>query len=172
MPFERPVSPVSVRADPVSRRLIPLFRASGVAGYLPDIQAHPHKVTARKRPLPLKVEFATAPCVVETLEGAVSAAPGDAIITGTAGERWPVNPERFKASYEPVPPTQAGQSGTYRTLPAKVIGVPMSKRFEVLLADGVSLLHGGRGDWLVDYGDGNLGIISHAVFPTVYEIIG
>jgi hypothetical protein len=157
----------------VSRRSsITLFRASGAGGYSPDIQAHPQRVLARKRPLPLQVEFAKAPCVIETPEGAVSAAPGDAIITGTAGERWPVSPERFKASYQPVPPTTAGQSGTYMTLPTEVLGVPMSGRFEVLLADGVSRLRGGRGDWLVGYGDGGLGIVSRTIFPTTYEIIG
>lgn len=153
-------------------RPIPLFRASGVAGFLPHIQAHPHKVRARKRSLPLKVELTAAPCVVETLEGPVCASPGDAIITGTAGERWPVRPDRFKAHYEPVPPTQAGQPGTYRTVPVEVLGIPMSTRFEVLLADGVSRLRGGRGDWLVDYGDGSLGIVARAVFPNIYEIIG
>ena len=143
-----------------------------MAGYLPDIQGHPRKVMARKRPLTLKVEFTQEPCVVETLEGSVAAAPGDAIITGTAGERWPVHPERFKASYQAVPPTEAGKSGVYRTLPSEVIGVAMSGRFEVLLANGVSRLHGARGDWLIDYGDGSLGVISRAVFPAVYEIIG
>ena len=28
------------------------------------------------------------------------------------------------------------------------------------------------GDWLVDYGDGSLGIVSPAIFATTYEIIG
>jgi hypothetical protein len=40
-----------------------------------------------------------------------------------------------------------------------------------LLADGVSRLHGQPGEWLVDYGDGSLGIVSEAIFATTYEII-
>jgi hypothetical protein len=32
-------------------------------------------------------------------------------------------------------------------------------------------LHGHPGDWLVDYGDGSLGIVSRTIFPTTYEII-
>ena len=42
---------------------------------------------------------------------------------------------------------------------------------EVLLADGRSKLSGARGDWLVDYGDGSLGIVSEAIFPMTYEIL-
>jgi hypothetical protein len=40
----------------------------------------------------------------------------------------------------------------------------------VLLADGVSRLSGIPGEWLVDYGDGSLGIVSEAIFATTYQI--
>ena len=46
----------------------------------------------------------------------------------------------------------------------------MTEPFEVLLADGVSRLHGRPGDWLVDYGDGSLGIVTDAIFRVTYEI--
>jgi len=49
--------------------------------------------------------------------------------------------------------------------------VPMTEEFEVILADGVSRLTGRAGEWLVDYGDGSLGIVSEPVFATTYEII-
>jgi hypothetical protein len=156
----------------VSRRSTPLFRSSTAAGYSTDLKAHPGRVIARKRPLQLHVEFATGPCVVQTAEGAVHARAGDAIITGSAGERWPVHAERFNASYRPVAPTVAGQAGTYMTLPSEVLGIPMNEAFDVLLTDGRSRLHGKRGDWLVDYGDGSLGVVSREVFPATYEIIG
>jgi hypothetical protein len=48
----------------------------------------------------------------------------------------------------------------------------MTEAFEVLLADGESLLEGRPGDWLVDYGDGSLGIVSQAAFATTYAITG
>jgi hypothetical protein len=41
----------------------------------------------------------------------------------------------------------------------------------VQLADGVSILRGQPGDWLVDYGDGSLGIVAHDIFSTTYEIL-
>ncbi len=45
----------------------------------------------------------------------------------------------------------------------------MSEEFEVLLADGISRLHGRAGEWLVDYGDGSLGIIAEAIFAANYR---
>jgi hypothetical protein len=48
----------------------------------------------------------------------------------------------------------------------------MSEAFEVVLADGVSRLRGVAGEWLVDYGDGSLGIVAQPIFATTYEIIG
>lgn len=40
--------------------------------------------------------------MVDTLEGAMLACPGDWIITGVKGERYPCKPDIFEATYEPV----------------------------------------------------------------------
>jgi hypothetical protein len=40
--------------------------------------------------------------VIETLEGAMSASPGDWIIRGVQGEFYPCKPDIFEATYEPV----------------------------------------------------------------------
>ncbi len=58
------------------------------------------------------------------------------------------------------------------SLPNSIMAVPMSEAFDVLLADGVSRLHGQSGDWLVDYGDGSLGIVAAAIFAATYELVG
>lgn len=39
---------------------------------------------------------------IETLEGFMEATPGDWIITGVKGERYPCKPDIFAATYEPV----------------------------------------------------------------------
>lgn len=39
---------------------------------------------------------------VDTLEGTVYARPGDWIITGVKGERYPCKPDIFEATYEAV----------------------------------------------------------------------
>ncbi len=54
--------------------------------------------------------------------------------------------------------------------PSRILALPMDRTFEVVLADGKSRLTGHAGDWLVDYGDGSLGIVSRPIFATTYEI--
>lgn len=39
---------------------------------------------------------------VETLEGVMTASPGDWIITGINGEKYPCKPEIFEKTYSPV----------------------------------------------------------------------
>ena len=40
---------------------------------------------------------------IETLEGVMHASPGDWIITGVNGEKYPCKPDIFKKTYEAVP---------------------------------------------------------------------
>ena len=42
------------------------------------------------------------PLVIHTLEGDMTAMPGDWIITGIEGERYPCKPDIFQMTYEPV----------------------------------------------------------------------
>jgi len=156
----------------VSPGASPLFRSSGQRGYSSTISADPRRVFARKLEREIQVQFAQVACTVQTTEGLVHARPGDAILTGIAGEHWRVSRERFAEKYRPVPPTPAGESGRYVSLPNRILALPMTESFEVVLADGISRLHGHAGDWLVDYGDGSLGIVSRAIFATTYEIDG
>ena len=151
---------------------VPLFSSSGQRGYSSLISADPRRVQARKLEREIDVRFTPVACTVQTSEGVVHAAPGDAIITGTAGEHWRVSHARFPDKYRPVPPTLAGEAGRYVSLPNRIMALPMTEPFEVLLADGVSRLSGRAGEWLVDYGDGSLGIVSPEIFATTYEIIG
>ena len=148
-----------------------IFRSSGQRGYSKLISADPRRVLARKLEREIEVRFTSIACTLQTPEGIVHARPGDAILTGTAGEHWRVSRERFPEKYRPVPPTRAGETGRYMSLPIRIQALPMTDSFEVLLADGISRLHGRAGDWLVDYGDGSLGIVSPAIFSTTYEIV-
>jgi PGDYG protein len=155
----------------VSRTGLPSFNSSGQRGYLNVINDNPRRVRARKLEHEIDVRFTPVACTVQTSEGLVHAAPGDAIITGTAGEHWRVSRARFPHKYRPVPPTVEGEAGRYVSLPNIILAVPMTEAFEVLLADGLSRLTGAPGEWLVDYGDGSLGIVSREIFATTYEII-
>jgi hypothetical protein len=148
------------------------FHSSGEPGFSSHLTAHPGHVVARKLEHKVQVHFSEDSCTVRTLEGLVHARRGDAIITGTGGEHWRVSKERFPQKYRPVETTVPGENGTYVSLRTQILALQMDEEFEVLLADGQSQLLGKPGDWLVDYGDGSLGIVSQAIFPTTYEIIG
>lgn len=151
---------------------VPVFRSSTQRGYSSAVSSHPGRVLARKLSREVDVQFTSTACTVQTQEGVVHAHPGDAIVTGGAGERWRVSRGHFAEKYRAVPPTVDGQAGRYVSLPNSIMAVPMPGAFEVLLADGVSRLRGRAGDWLVDYGDGSLGIVSQPIFATTYEIVG
>ncbi len=150
---------------------LPLFRSTRQRGYAVTISDHPRRVTARKLQREIDVRFTPVACTVQTSEGLVHAAPGDAIITGTAGEKWRVSRAHFSDKYRPVAPTVEGEAGRYVSLPNEIMAVPMDQPFEVLLADGISRLRGRTGEWLVDYGDGSLGVVSEAIFASTYEIL-
>jgi hypothetical protein len=147
-----------------------VFHSSGVTGFSPEVLGISGVLRARKLERTVRARFALQDCLVHTAEGAVRARAGDAIVTGTAGEEWPVPIKSFAASYQPLGAAVMGAAGEYRRLPRPVLAARMQRTFAVVLADGHSRLSGGAGDWLVDYGDGTLGVIADAIFMTTYEI--
>ena len=56
----------------------------------------------RKKPVVIKAYVTQVPMMIETLEGAMRASPGDYIITGVKGEQYPCKPDVFEQTYEPV----------------------------------------------------------------------
>lgn len=149
----------------------PLFRSTARPGYSQLVSTHPKRTSARKIVREVDVRFTPTACTVKTREGLVQALPGDAIITGTSGDQWRVSRLHFAEKYRPVPPLQAGDDGRYTSLPNRIMAVQVQEPFDVLLADGVSRLSGQPNDWLVDYGDGSLGIVAEPIFATTYEIV-
>jgi len=148
-----------------------VFRSSGVNGFSTAITGNARTLRARKLEHEVQVRFTPEPCTIQTKEGTVHARPGDAILTGIDGEHWRVSHARFPHKYRPLPPTTAGEAGVYVSLPNEVLALPMEGPFLVVLADQVSRLSGRAGDFVVDYGDGSLGIVAASVFATTYEII-
>jgi hypothetical protein len=150
----------------------PLFHSTARPGFSTEVDTYPGRIRARKLPSEVDVQFATQPSAIKTREGLVQAHEGDAIVTGRAGDKWRVSRAHFEEKYRALPPTVEGQDGRYRSLTNSIMAVRMASSFEVLLADGVSRLRGQPGDWLVDYGDGSLGIVAPAIFAATYEIVG
>ena len=56
----------------------------------------------RKRPVVVEAYRTETVVVAHTLEGDLTAQPGDYIITGVAGEQYPCKAEIFEATYEEV----------------------------------------------------------------------
>ena len=56
----------------------------------------------RKKPVVIEAYQAAEVEIIRTLEGDMTARPGDYIITGIKGERYPCKPDIFEATYELV----------------------------------------------------------------------
>ncbi len=148
-----------------------IFRCSGKSGYSDEISGNPQHVEARKLEREVEVRFTDVSCMVRTPEGVVHARPGDAILTGNGGHHWRVSHGKLLHKYRAIAPTVPGATGHYMSLPYHILALKMQAPFEVILADAVSKLTGHAGDWLVDYGDGSLGIVAHDIFSSTYEIL-
>jgi hypothetical protein len=129
-------------------------------------------IAVRKIAQEVAVRFVRCAGSVETREGPVPVAPGDAVITGSGGEQWPVAEERFLRKYEPADATALLEDGKYRSLPLEALARKSDTAFQVLLADGATVLQGQAGDWLLDYRDGTLGVVAQTLFPGLYVVIG
>lgn len=55
----------------------------------------------RKKPVVIEAYQTETQVVIETLEGIMVANPGDWIITGVKGEKYPCKDDIFKLTYEP-----------------------------------------------------------------------
>ena len=57
----------------------------------------------QKKPVIIDAYQTDKDVYIETLEGVMHASPGDWIITGVNGEKYPCKPDIFKKTYESVP---------------------------------------------------------------------
>jgi hypothetical protein len=136
---------------------------------VPDLAAEPLAWRVRKLPIPVTVSFARSAGVIETLEGAVWHAPGDAVLTGVQGEKWPVRREVFATSYDPVPPTQSGQDGAYLKRPLDGWALQLRSTITISVGHHDDPLRGHSGDWLLQYSDGSYGVLSDDIFRATYR---
>lgn len=54
--------------------------------------------------------------VINTVEGQIDVCVGDWIVTGVFGDRYPVHPDVFEATYERVSPTEAEKTSLFELL--------------------------------------------------------
>lgn len=138
---------------------------------IPNLKEHPGKKFAIKRPIPVEVEFAIEDGVCATPEGLVHYKAGDAVAEGNHDDQWPIQRHKFLSNYEPVPPTVAGEPGQYVKKTLKVMVLQLSESIEVPVGWQDDPLHAKPGDWLVQYGPDDYGVIQPHIFEETYEII-
>ena len=136
----------------------------------PDLSCDPAARQAAKDET-VQVQFATQPGELVSAVGVNRYVAGDALVTGSTGDRWCVSRERFDAKYLPVAPTPPGVAGAYRNRPVTVLAKQMPQAFSVAREAGGDVLNGSAGDWLLQYGPGDHGIVDRARFARVYRIL-
>jgi hypothetical protein len=117
------------------------------------------------------VEFASGEGELMSLEGPNRYTAGDALVTGSTGDRWVVSRERFDAKYLPaVEALKHGEPGAYRNRPAVVLAKQMDAPFSMARsAAGGDVLRGTAGDWIMQYAPGDYGVVQAARFAKVYR---
>lgn len=140
--------------------LVREFRAGPVSALLDN----PAAIKVRKLPARVVVRFALEAETILTREGPVLATPGDAVLTAATGEQWPVARAAFDRYYAPT-----SEAHVYNSIPRESLALRVDVAFEAILADGRSRLVGRPGDWLLDHGDGQLGIIGADIFAATYQ---
>jgi PGDYG protein len=137
----------------------------------PDLAADPDACWVMKNEV-VTVEFAAVPGMIESAVGLNRYAVGDALLTGSTGDRWCVSRDRFDAKYLPEVSTVHGQPGLYRNRPVAVLARRMSVSFTVQRSAGGDVLQGEAGDWLVQYAPNDHGIVAEDRFARVYLLLG
>jgi hypothetical protein len=136
----------------------------------PDLATDPDARQAVKDETVL-VEFAVRADALVSAVGLNQYVPGDALITGSTGDRWCVSRDRFDAKYEPVSGTIRGEAGLYRNRPLAVLAKRIDVPFSVARMAGGDVLRGNAGDWLLQYAPGDHGIVERTRFERVYRLI-
>jgi hypothetical protein len=129
----------------------------------PNLADDPDAFETAKKPIPLEYRVAEVDETIQTKEGPVSAIAGDAIMTGTEGENWPIPAEKFAETYDVLEPGLAAK----KNIP--VWAKEMAERFQVKVSWSDDLLQGEVGDYLVEYGPGDYGVVGAEIFRKTYK---
>jgi PGDYG protein len=117
----------------------------------------------------VSVEFAEVDGELQSAVGINRYSRGDALVTGSTGDRWCVSRARFDAKHQSVEGRPSGQNGRYCNIPRPIRGKCMGMPFSVARCADGDVLQGVAGDWLVEYGPGDHGIVARGRFAQVYR---
>lgn len=129
---------------------------------IPNLERDESAFKTTKKPIPLDFRIVDKEETIKTLEGPVVAQKGDFVMTGTEGENWPIPKDNFKATYNIVEKGKASKNET--EVYAKQLEVP--SQVKVDWSD--SLLTAKPGDYLVQYGPKDYGVVDQKIFDQTY----
>jgi hypothetical protein len=124
-----------------------------------------------KRPLAISVTFAISSGALQTLEGVVQYAAGDALMTGALGEHWPIRRHTFESSYEPCDSQSMGVDGNYRKRAIPVFAQQLKERCVVKLDEKRGVLNGKPGDWILRDATGRTWVVADDIFRISYSAL-
>ena len=136
----------------------------------PDLASDPMSLWVAKDEV-VEVEFAATAGVLASAVGPNHYRAGDALLVGSTGDRWCVSRARFDAKYRPCEGTVAGQAGPYRNLPGRLLARRIDEPFRIARRPGGDVLVGQAGDWAVQYGVDDYGLVDAARFARVYRLL-
>jgi hypothetical protein len=140
----------------------------------PDLSQDAKAFKTAKKPIPLDFRYAEEGEVIYTRESpapkGVTVPPGGAaVMTGTKGEVWPIplkpdDPAKsFGNTYDILEPGKAAK----KNIP--VFAKEMQEPFQVKVSWSADLLQGEAGDFLVQYGPGDYGVVGAEIFKETYK---
>lgn len=147
-----------------TQEIIEVFIDKGLANW-PGVLSVESQVTERE------VMFASESGICETLEGPVRYDKGDAIVTGENGEQWPISIEEFERRYRPLSKGKFGLSGRFQKASRKALAIQLTTAKSIILSGSRGVLEGRVGDWVVDYGGGDLSVVQNNLFESYYRPI-
>lgn len=126
--------------------------------------------TYLRKSITLSVQFAHENAVIQTLEGPVACAEGDAIVTGVREEHWPIQRSRFMATYQHASDKNLmGRDGLYQRKSISVQARRLETAEALTLGNNRGSLAGRPGDWLVQSEEGDFWIVADGIFQETYE---
>ena len=128
----------------------------------PDLSQDPNGFKTAKKPIPLNFRISKTDEMIQTKEGPVDAKIGDIIMTGTEGEQWPIPSNKFEQTYDVLEPGLAAKKNI------NVFAKRMNEPFQVKVSWSNNMLQGKVGDVLVQYGDGDYGVVDQEIFSKTY----
>lgn len=130
-----------------------------------------HLMQYIKRRIPVTVTFASTAGELATLEGRIHYEVGDALMTGSAGEHWPIVRAHFEATYDPVAPLRMGDAGAYIKKPISVEARQLDQVETIVLDNKRGDLRGKAGDWIVTGQDKKKWVVDNEIFRATYRIL-